>query len=140
MKKLLTLCGLLLFGAGMFPASGSTIDEQMDKEFKRREQMLKPLEGAYRESAELTRQGKGVEACQQLEQAYLATPEVLRDTTLGQQVRQTLAKLQASWADSAAQNNHWPEARKRALASIGYDPANEKAIEQLRASEEVLRR
>jgi len=140
MKKLISLCGLLLFGVGMFPASSSTIDEQMDKEFKRREQMLKPLEVAYRESAELTRQGKGVEACQQLEQAYLATPDALRDTSLGQQVRQTLAKLQASLAESAAQKNHWPEARKRALASIGYDPANEKAIEQLRASEEVLRR
>ena len=140
MKKLISLCGLLLFGVGIFPASGSTIDEQMDKEFKRREQMLKPLEEAYRESAELTRQGKGVEACQQLEQAYLATPDALRDTSLGQQVRQTLAKLQASLAESAAQKNHWPEARKRALASIGYDPANEKAIEQLRASEEVLRR
>ena len=140
MKKLISLCGLLLFGVGMFPASSSTIDEQMDKEFKRREQMLKPLEAAYRESAELTRQGKGVEACQQLEQAYLATPDALRDTSLGQQVRQTLAKLQASLAESAAQKNHWPEARKRALASIGYDPANEKAIEQLRASEEVLQR
>jgi general secretion pathway protein D len=140
MKKLISLSGLLLFSVGMFPASGSTIDEQMDKEFKRREQMLKPLEAAYRESAELTRQGKGVEACQQLEQAYLATPDALRDTSLGQQVRQTLAKLQASLAESAAQKNHWPEARKRALASIGYDPANEKALEQLRASEEVLRR
>jgi len=140
MKKLITLCGFLLLGVVMFPAFGSTIDEQMDKEFKRREQMLKPLEVAYRESAELTRQGKGVEACQQLEQAYLATPEALRDTSLCQQVRQTLAKLQASLAESAAQKNHWPEARKRALASISYDPANEKAIEQLRTSEEVLRR
>jgi general secretion pathway protein D len=140
MKKLISLSSLLLFCVGMFPASGSTIDEQMDKEFKRREQMLKPLEAAYQESAELTRQGKGVEACQQLEQAYLATPDALRDTSLGQQVRQTLAKLQASLAESAAQKNHWPEARKRALASIGYDPANEKALEQLRASEEVLRR
>jgi len=140
MKKLICLCGVLLFGLGIFPAFGATIDEQMDKEFKRREQMLKPLEVAYRESAELTRQGKGVEACQQLEQAYLATPEALRDTSLCQQVRQTLAKLQASLAESAAQKNHWPEARKRALASISYDPANEKAIEQLRTSEEVLRR
>jgi general secretion pathway protein D len=112
----------------------------MDKEFKRREQMLKPLESAYRESAELTRQGKGMLACQQLEQAYLATPDALRGTALGCQVRQTLSKLQASLAESAAQKNHWPEARKRALASIGYDPGNEKAIEQLRASEEVLRR
>jgi len=140
MKILISLCGLLLFGVGMFPASGSTVDEQMDKEFKRREEMLKPLEAAYRESAQLTGQGKGVEACQQLEEAYLATPDTLRDTAFGRQVRQTLAKLQASLAESAAQKNHWPEARKRALASIGYDPANEKAIEQLRASEEVLQR
>jgi len=140
MKKLISLFGFLLFSVGMFPVSGSTIDEQMDKEFKRREQMLKPLESAYRESAELTRQGKGILACQQLEQAYLATPDALRGTALGCQVRQTLSKLQASLAESAAQKNHWPEARKRALASIDYDPGNEKAIEQLRASEEVLRR
>jgi len=36
--------------------------------------------------------------------------------------------------------NHWPEARKRALASLKYDPTNEKALEQLRQSDEVLRR
>ena len=140
MKKLISLCVLLVVCVWTFSLPAAPVEDQIGKEAKRREQMLQPLEAAYRESAELTRQGKGVEACQQLEQAYLATPDALRDTALGRQVRQTLAKLQASLAESAGQKNHWPEARKRALASIGYDPANEKAIEQLRASEEVLRR
>jgi general secretion pathway protein D len=140
MKKIISFYVLLVVCVGTFSSSAAPVDEQVGKEAKRREQMLQPLEAAYRESAELTRQGKGVEACQQLEQAYLATPDALRDTGFGRQVRQTLAKLQASLAESAAQKNHWPEARKRALASIGYDPANEKAIEQLRASEEVLQR
>jgi len=140
MKKIFFFYVLLVACAGAFSLPAAPVDDQIGKEAKRREQMLQPLEAAYRESAELTRQGNGVEACQQLEQAYLATPDALRDTALGRQVRQTLAKLQASLAESAAQKNHWPEARKRALASIGYDPTNEKAIEQLRASEEVLQR
>jgi general secretion pathway protein D len=140
MKKIISCHILLVACVGIFSLSAAPVEDQIGKEAKRREQMLQPLETAYRQSAELTRQGKGVEACQQLEQAYLATPDALRDTALGRQVRQTLAKLQASLAESAAQKNHWPEARKRALASIGYDPSNEKAIEQLRASEEVLRR
>jgi len=140
MKKIISCHILLVACVGIFYLPAAPVEDQIGKEAKRREQMLQPLEAAYRQSAELTRQGKGVEACQQLEQAYLATPDALRDTALGRQVRQTLAKLQASLAESAAQKNHWPEARKRALASIGYDPSNEKAIEQLRASEEVLRR
>ena len=140
MKKIISFYILLVACAGTFSLPAAPVEDQVGKEAKRREQMLQPLEAAYRESAELTRQGKGVEACQQLEQAYLATPDTLRDTALGLQVRQTLAKLQASLAESAGQKNHWPEARKRALTSIGYDPTNEKAIEQLRASEEVLRR
>jgi len=140
MKKIISFYVLLVVCVGAFSSPAAPVEDQIAKEAKRREQMLQPLEAAYRESAELTRQGKGVEACQQLEQAYLATPDALRDTDFGRQVRQTLAKLQASLAESAAQKNHWPEARKRALASIGYDPANEKAIEQLRASEEVLQR
>jgi len=140
MKKITISSILLVVCVGIQVSPAAPVDEQIGKEAKRREQMLQPLDAAYRESAELAKQGKGVEACQQLEQAYLATPDALRNTSLGHQVRQTLAKLQASLAESAAQKNHWPEARKRALASIGYDPSNEKAIEQLRASEEVLRR
>ena len=140
MKKLISFSAILVVFVGVFSSPAGSVDDQIGKEAKRREQMLQPLEAAYRQSAELTKQGKRVEACQELEQAYLATPDALRDTALGRQVRQTLAKLQASLAESAGQKNHWPEARKRALASIGYDPDNEKAIEQLRASEEVLRR
>ena len=140
MKKLSHFTFLLLVCVGTFRSLAAPVDDQIGKEAKRREQMLQPLETAYQGSAVLAREGKGVEACKQLEKAYLATPDALRDTALGRQVRQTLAKLQASLAESAAQKNNWPEARKRALASLGYEPGNEKAIEQLRASEEILRR
>jgi general secretion pathway protein D len=140
MKKLIHFCSLLFICVGTFSSLAAPVDDQNGKEAKRREQMLQPLEAAYRGSAVLAREGRGVEACKQLEKAYLATPDALRDTALGRQVRQTLAKLQASLAESAAQNNNWPEARKWALASLRYEPANEKATEQLRASEEILRR
>ena len=140
MKKLIHFTFLLLVCVGTFPSLAAPVDDQIGKEAKRQEQMLQPLETAYQGSAVLAREGKGVEACKQLEEAYLATPDALRDTALGRQVRQTLAKLEASLAASAAQKNNWPEARKRALASLGYEPGNEKAIEQLRASEEILRR
>jgi general secretion pathway protein D len=43
-------------------------------------------------------------------------------------------------AKAAAEKNHWPEARRRALASLQYDPQNELALAQLQQADEVLRR
>ena len=118
----------------------SSLQNQVETETTRREQLLQPLQEAYDKSRKLVADGKGIQACEELENAYQALPEVLRETPLAHQVQRTLSKLQATLGESASQLNHWPEARKRALASLRYDPTNEKALEQLRQSDEVLRR
>jgi general secretion pathway protein D len=116
------------------------LQNQVETETTRREQLLQPLQEAYDKSRKLVADGKGVQACEELEKAYQAVPEALKETPLAHQVQKTLSKLQATLGESASQLNHWPEARKRALASLKYDPTNEKALEQLRQSDEVLRR
>ena len=118
----------------------SSLQNQVETETSRREQLLQPLQEAYDKSRKLVADGKGAQACEDLEKAYQAVPAALRETPLAHQVQKTLSKLQATLGESASQLNHWPEARKRALASLKYDPTNEKALEQLRQSDEVLRR
>jgi general secretion pathway protein D len=116
------------------------LQNQVESETTRREQLLQPLQEAYDKSRKLVADGKGTQACEELEKAYQVVPQALRETPLAHQVQKTLSKLQATLGESASQLNHWPEARKRALASLRYDPTNEKALEQLRQSDEVLRR
>ena len=118
----------------------SSLQNQVETETSRREQLLQPLQEAYDKSRKLVADGKGAQACEDLEKAYQAVPAALRETPLAHQVQKTLSKIQATLGESASQLNHWPEARKRALASLKYDPTNEKALEQLRQSDEVLRR
>jgi len=126
--------------AGIMPCSASSLQNQIEAETVRREQNLRPLQEAYDKSRKLVVDGNGSQACEELEKAYQAVPEALRETPLAHQVQKTLSKLQATLGESASQLNHWPEARKRALASLRYDPTNEKALEQLRRSDEVMRR
>jgi general secretion pathway protein D len=140
MKKLLLFVVLAWGLSGGQPCRAGSLQNQVETETTRREQLLQPLQEAYDKSRKLVADGKGNQACEDLEKAYQAVPEVLRETPLAHQVQKTLSKLQASLAESASQLNHWPEARKRALASLRYDPTNEKALEQLRQSDEVLRR
>jgi len=123
-------------------ASGQAVhlQDQVNAETARREQQLQPLREAYDKSRKLVADGNGSQACDDLEQAYQNTPDALKKTPLGQQVEKTLSKIEATLAEGAGQQNHWPEARKRALASLRYDPTNEKALEQLRQSDELLRR
>ena len=118
----------------------STVQEQIEAETGKREQMLQPLKDAYGVSRKMVADGKNSEACELLEKAYAALPEVLRGSSLALEVNRTLSKLQASLAEAAAQQNHWPEARRRALASLQHDPKNELALLQLKKSDEVLRR
>lgn len=132
---------LLAWGlSGGLPCRASSLQNQVESETTRREQLLQPLQEAYDKSRKLVADGNGIQACEELERAYQAVPEALRETPLAHQVQKTLSKLQATLGESASQLNHWPEARKRALASLRYDPTNEKALEQLRQSDEVLRR
>ena len=120
---------VIVFGwgiAGILPCAASSLQSQVEAETGRREQNLRPLQEAYDKSRKLVADGNGTQACEELEKAYQAVPDALKETPLAQQVRKTLSKLQATLAEAASQLNHWP--------------ANEKALEKLRESDEVLRR
>ena len=140
MKTFLLIFSLCLGASGSSFVRASTVQEQIEAETEKREQMLQPLKEAYGVSRKMVADGKNSEACELLEKAYEALPEVLRGSSLALEVNRTLSKLQASLAEAAAQQNHWPEARRRALASLQHDPKNELALLQLEKSDEVLRR
>ena len=140
MKTFLLIFSLCLGVSGSSLVRASTVQEQIEAETGKREQMLQPLKEAYGVSRKMVADGKNSEACELLEKAYEALPEVLRGSSLALEVNRTLSKLQASLAEAAAQQNHWPEARRRALASLQHDPKNELALLQLKKSDEVLRR
>jgi len=134
---------ILLLCSGVTEISvvrANNLQEQIEAETGKREQMLQPLKEAYGLSRKMVSDGKSSEACELLEKAYESLPEALRGAALSKEVNRTLSKLQASLAEAAAQQNHWPEARRRALASLQHDPKNEIAILQLQKSDEVLRR
>ena len=130
--------GVFLLALGALEAT--PLQEQVEKETAKREQMLAPLQEAFSASKKLVSDGQSSQGCEILEKAYAALPETLRGTPLATDVRMTLSKLQALLAQGAAEKNHWPEARRRALASLQYDPQNENAIAQLNHANEVLRR
>jgi general secretion pathway protein D len=140
MKTFLLFFSLCLGASVSSGVRASTVQEQIEAETGKREQMLQPLKEAYGVSRKMVADGKNSEACELLEKAYEALPEVLRASSLALEVNRTLSKLQASLAEAAAQQNHWPEARRRALASLQHDPKNELALLQLKKSDEVLRR
>ena len=131
------LLGLLAFSAR---SENGNLQNKVEEESARREQLLQPLAVAYDKSREIAENGQTRQACDNLESAYQNTPESLAGTPLAKKVQKTLSNLQAALGESAGKLNHWPEARKRALSSLRYDPTNEKALEQLRQSDEVLRR
>jgi len=134
---IITLCSFLLtLGA----TRAAPLQEQVEKETAKREQMLAPLQEAFAMSKRLVSDGQSAQGCELLEKAYAALPETLRETPLALDVKKTLAKLQVVLAKAAAEKNHWPEARRRALASLQYDPQNELALAQLQQADEVLRR
>ena len=116
------------------------LQEQVEKETAKREQMLAPLQEAFAMSKKLVSDGQSAQGCELLEKAYAALPETLRETPLALDVKRTLAKLQVVLAEAAAEKNHWPEARRRALASLQYDPQSEVALTQLQQADEVLGR
>ena len=129
-------CFLLTLGV----TRAAPLQEQVEKETAKREQMLAPLQEAFAMSKRLVSDGQSAQGCELLEEAYAALPETLRETPLALDVKKTLTKLQVVLAEAAAEKNHWPEARRRALASLQYDPQSEKALTQLQQADEVLRR
>jgi general secretion pathway protein D len=140
MKKIILFFCFVLGVGNLTLLFASSVQEQVEKETARREQLLQPLRESYEASRKLLADGKSKEACQVLAKAYDSLPETLQDTTLAFEVRKALGKLEASLAEVASEQNHWPEARRRALSSLRYDPQNEKALAQLQKSDEVLRR
>jgi general secretion pathway protein D len=140
MKIFLLILSLCLGFSGKSVVGASTLQEQIEAETVKREQLLQPLKEAYGVSRKMVADGKSSEACELLEKAYEALPSSLRETPLAVEVNRTLSKLQATLAEVAAEQNHWPETRRRALASLQHDPKNESAILQLQKSDEVLRR
>ena len=134
---------ILLLGSGVSGVTvvrANTLQEQIEAETGKREQILQPLKEAFAVSRKMVADGKSSEACELLEKAYEALPEALRGSSLAREVNRILSKLQATLAEAAAQQNHWPEARRRALVSLQHDPKNELALVQLQKSDEVLRR
>jgi len=132
---------ILVLGLLSSFSSGWASSEQiLNQELQRRMLLAKPLEEALRNSIQLAQQGNVLEAYNSLTRAYAATTESIQQTTLGGQVRTKLAELSARLAESAAQKNHWPETRKRALAALALDPNCVLGQAMLEKSDEVMRR
>ena len=140
MKKLFLLFILVAVITPAVALQAGSLEEQIEKESAKRELKLQPLRDAYADCKKLVLEGKRETACDQLAQAFESLDESLRTTTLAQQVQQTLAKLEAELAGAAAAQNRWPEARKRALACLRYDPQNVDGLAQLKNCDDVLRR
>ena len=114
--------------------------EQIEIETAKREQRLKPLHDTYAKCKKLISEGESESACDQLTQAFDSLDDSLRATGFASEVKQTLATLEAALAAAAAAQNQWPEARKRSLACLKYDPNNMDGLAQLKKCDEVLRR
>ncbi len=117
-----------------------SLQDQIEQETERRQHLTRPLEDACLSSRKLLSDGKSVEACNLLSKAYQALPDSLSNTATAVEARKLLAKIEASLAKVASEQNHWPEARTRSLASLAYQPQNELALSLLQKSDEVLRR
>jgi len=140
MKKYLLLF-ILAFATPLgVSLQAGTLEDQIEKESAKREQKLQPLRDAYTGCKKLVLEGKRETACDQLAQAFESLDESLQTTALAKQVKQTLAKLEAELAGLAATQNRWPEARKRALACLRYDPQNIDGLTLLKKGDDVLRR
>jgi len=140
MKKIICIFCIAVGLGALSALWAGSLQEQVEKETTKREQSLQPLRQAYEASRKMVADGKSVDACQLLANAYEAIPDSLKDASLAIEVKMTLGKLEASLAEVASEQNHWPEVRRRALSSLHYDPQNAKALAQLQKSEEVLRR
>ena len=143
MKNPLKTYTIIFLGLGIFcgsPILWASSEEILNQELQRRQVLAKPLDEALKNSNILAQQGNLLEAYNTLEKAYSAVSESIRQTSLGASVRFKLSELGARLAESASKKNHWPEARKRALASLSYDPNCLLGQDILARSDEVMRR
>jgi len=143
MTNVLKTYTMIFLGLGMFwgsPILRASSEEILNQELQRRQVLAKPLDEALKNSNVLAQQGNLLEAYNTLEKTYSAVSESIRQTSLGASVRFKLSELGARLAESASKKNHWPEARKRALASLAYDPNCLLGQDILARSDEVMRR
>ena len=122
------------------PLGWGAADEMINKELQRRQALANPLEEALKSTDQLAKQGNFQEACRELETTYKTTSESIQNTSLGYKVRHKLATYHARLGDMAGKQNHWPEARKRALAALEYDPQCEAAQNLLVQCNSVMQR
>lgn len=130
------MTGLSVFGKTVWANS----QQQLETETKRREALVAPLQNALKKGESLARQGDREEAVQLVQQAYRELPEGLRQTEIAERARKRLSEWNASLALAAAEQQRWPDARERALASLQYDSQNSSAQDVLVRSNEILRR
>lgn len=141
MKRSFACVVALVLGLCVCTSVGrSSSEDVLNQELQRRMLLAKPLEEALQNSALLAQQSNFLEAYVSLEKAYNSTTESIQQTPLGADARARLAELSARLAESASKKNHWPEARKRALASVTYDPTCSLGQDILAQSDEVMRR
>jgi general secretion pathway protein D len=143
MTNVLKTYTMIFLGLGVFwgsPFLRASSEEILNQELQRRQVLAKPLDEALKNSNILAQQGNLLEAYNTLEKAYSAVSESIRQTSLGASVRFKLSELGARLAESASKKNHWPEARKRALAALSYDPNCLLGQDILARSDEVMRR
>lgn len=112
----------------------------LNQEVSKRKLLAKPLEEGLKISQDMAKQGNLLEAYNLLNKSYQGTSEGIKQTAIGASVRGTLSAYSARLAELAAQKNHWPEARNRALTSLQYDPNNELGQKIYEQSDEVMRR
>lgn len=138
MKKLFLLFGMVgwWLGAGI----QANPQEQLEAETRKRESLVAPLQAALKNGDNLARQGDVEEAVQVVQKAYEELPEGLRQSPAAQKAQRALGQWNASLAATAANQQRWPEARNRALASLQSDPRNESARQTLQDSDAILRR
>ena len=141
MKKLFLLFILTAVIPVDLSLRAGSLEEQIETESARRDRKLQPLRDTYNSCKKLIHEGKDRDkACDQLALAFESLDESLRATALAQEVKQALVNLEVELAEAAAMENHWPDARKRALACLRYDPQNVEALTQLKKCDDVLRR
>lgn len=107
--------------------SWAGLQDQLASESQRREKMVQPLVQALAQGEKLVKQGEIMRACQQLEAVWAETPESIRNTSTGNEIRMKMASWESRLAEQEARQGRWPVARDRVLQALSYDPDNPEA-------------
>lgn len=133
--------GLLIWCVlGWVAPLSASLQDQLDNEAARRQQLTEPLRKALGQASAAAKEGDWERACVLLGKAWEETPEGLRQTPAGEQAKTALADWYAQLATLRAEGAQWPEARESALRAIQLDSNNAKANKVLQQSQEILGR